>query len=150
MTDLRAICADAGFIRVETYIASGNVVFDCDMTPAKAQAELEKRLLAHAGKAVGVFARTAAEMRAVLKGNPFSDKGPRYTYAFFLHEKPPADSLEHVRGQAEEEMRLGQREIYVYYPSGMGRSKLQIPSARHGTARNMNTVARLVEMSSRR
>jgi uncharacterized protein (DUF1697 family) len=44
---------------------------------------------------------------------------------------------------------LGTREIYVYYPSGMGQSKLRIPAARYGTARNLNTVAKLVAMSSR-
>jgi uncharacterized protein (DUF1697 family) len=47
-------------------------------------------------------------------------------------------------------MRLGQREIYVHYPKGMGQSKLRIPTATLGTARNLNTVAKLVEISSRR
>jgi uncharacterized protein (DUF1697 family) len=45
-------------------------------------------------------------------------------------------------------MRLGQRAIYVYYPAGMGQSKLEIPLARLGTARNMSTVSNLVEMSA--
>jgi uncharacterized protein (DUF1697 family) len=43
---------------------------------------------------------------------------------------------------------LGKREIYVHYPDGQGRSKLRIAAARDGTARNMNTVAKLVEMAS--
>jgi uncharacterized protein (DUF1697 family) len=47
-------------------------------------------------------------------------------------------------------MRLGAREIYVYYASGMGRSKLRIPGAKSGTARNMNTVAKLAEMAAER
>jgi uncharacterized protein (DUF1697 family) len=149
MADLKVLCAELGFSRIETYIASGNVVFDCDMAPANIQAQLEKRILAHAGKAVGAFIRTAAELRAILKRNPFADKEPRYTHAFFLHEKPPTDALDDVRGRAGEEMRLGRREIYVYYPVGMGQSKLQIPAARLGTSRNLNTVAILVEMSSR-
>ena len=51
---------------------------------------------------------------------------------------------------AGEEIRLGKREIYVHYPDGMGRSKLKIPAAKSGTARNMNTVAKLAEMSGRR
>lgn len=150
MADLRALCAELGFSRIEPYIASGNVVFDCDMAPAKVQVQLEKRLLDHTGKAVAAFVRTAAEMRTILQRNPFSDREPRYTYSFFLHEKPPSDALDDVRGRAGEEVRLGQREIYVYYPSGMGQSKLQIPAARLGTARNLNTVAKLVDMSSRR
>ena len=48
---------------------------------------------------------------------------------------------------ADEEIRPGVREIYVHYPGGMGQSKLVIPAAKAGTARNMNTVAKLVEMA---
>ena len=43
---------------------------------------------------------------------------------------------------------LGAREIYVHYPDGMGRSKLRIPAAGDGTARNMNTVAKLAAMAT--
>lgn len=149
MADLKLLCAELGFSRVETYIASGNVVFDCDRPAARLQAQLEKRLLAHAVKTVGVLLRTAPEMRAILKSNPYSDKEPNLTYSFFLNEKPRADALEDVRGQNGEELHLGQREIYVYYPMGMGKSKLRIPAAKLGTSRNLNTVAKLVEMSSR-
>jgi uncharacterized protein (DUF1697 family) len=149
MADLKALCAELGFGQIETYIASGNVVLDCDMPAARVQAQLEKRLLAYAGKPIGVFVRTASEMRTILKRNPFSDKEPKHTYSFFLNEKPPSDSLDEVRGRDGEELRLGLREIYVYYPTGMGKSKLQIPAAKLGTSRNLNTVAKLVEMSSR-
>jgi uncharacterized protein (DUF1697 family) len=149
MADLKALCTELNFDRVETYVASGNVVFECDMPAARVQAQLEKRLLAYAGKPVGVFVRTASEMRTVLKRNPFSGKEPNLTYSFFLNEKPRSDAFEDVRGRGEEELGLGQREIYVYYPAGMGKSKLQIPAAKPGTARNLNTVAKLVEMSSR-
>jgi len=89
-------------------------------------------------------------MRAVLEKNPFSDQDPRLTYAFFLHERPPPDALTEVRGRADEEIGLGKREIYVFYPKGMGQSKLKLPTAAAGTARNLNTVAKLVAMSSRR
>jgi uncharacterized protein (DUF1697 family) len=150
MADLKALCTELAFGRIETYIASGNVVFDSDMPVARVQAQLEKRLLAYAGKTIGVFVRTASEMRTVLKRNPFSDKEPGLTYSFFLNEKPRSDALEDVRGRGEEELGLGRREIYVYYPTGMGKSKLQIPAAKLGTARNLNTVAKLVQMSSRK
>jgi len=46
-------------------------------------------------------------------------------------------------------MRLGVREIFVHYGSGMGHSKLKIPAAKPATARNMNTVAKLIEMALR-
>jgi uncharacterized protein (DUF1697 family) len=149
MAELKALCAELGYRRIETYIASGNVVFDCNLTAEKVQAQLEKRLLLYAGKAVGAYVRSADEMSIILKSNPFRDKDPRLTHSFFLHEKPAADALDEVRGRVGEEIRLGRREIYVYYPSGMVQSKLQIPAARLGTSRNLNTVAKLVELSSR-
>jgi uncharacterized protein (DUF1697 family) len=150
MSDLKDLCAEQGFVRIETYIASGNVVFDCALPAQVIQAKLERRLRAHTGKALGVFVRTAAEMHTVLKKNPFPDKEPKLTYSFFLNEKPHPGALDDVRGRDAEELRLGQREIYVYYPKGMGQSKLRIPTATLGTARNLNTVAKLVEISSRR
>jgi Protein of unknown function (DUF1697) len=52
-----------------------------------------------------------------------------------------------ARCREDEETMLGSREIYAYYPSGLGRSKLKISAARHGTARNMNTVAVLVKLA---
>ena len=48
-----------------------------------------------------------------------------------------------------EEIQLGTREIYAFYPDGAGQSKLKIPAAKTGTARNMNTVAKLAEMAEK-
>jgi uncharacterized protein (DUF1697 family) len=66
----------------------------------------------------------------------------------FLAGKPPRDALRNVQHQKDEDIRVGKREIYVYYPSGMGQSKLIIPAGSSGTARNMNTVAKLVQMTA--
>jgi len=149
MSALKALCEEVGFSRVQTYIASGNVVFDSGLAAGEVESRLENRLLAYAGKAVKVFVRTAAAMKMVLERNPFADKESNRTYVFFLPVRPGVNALHEIRGQAGEEVRLGTHEIYVYYPSGMGKSKLQIPAAKLGTARNLNTVATLVEMSSR-
>jgi uncharacterized protein (DUF1697 family) len=149
MAELKAMCADAGFARVETYIASGNVVFESNGAPSRVKAELERRLLVHAGKPVGVLLRTGPEMDAVLRANPFPNAEAGHTYTFFLDQVPPSDALDHVAGRGDEEIRLGGREIYVYYRNGMGQSKLRIPAAKAGTARNMNTVAKLAEMASK-
>ncbi len=65
----------------------------------------------------------------------------------FLDQPPRSDVLASVKGQTDEEIVVGEKEIFVHYPSGMGRSKLRIPAAEAGTARNMNTVAKLVEMA---
>ena len=137
MTELKAMCVDAGFDHVQTYIASGNVVFESKVSPKRVKSELEARLLAYAGKPVAVFVRTADEMQAVLNRNPFPEKPANFTVAIFLDDPPPPDALDRAKGKADEEMHLGSREIYVHYGPGMGRSKLEIPAALHGTARNM-------------
>jgi uncharacterized protein (DUF1697 family) len=149
MAKLKAMCVDAGFERIETYIASGNLVFDSATPVSKVKAELERRLHEHAGKPVGVLIRSAAEMAAILKTNPFEKSEPKFTHVVFLDRAPPKDWGSGVSGQADEEIKSGKREMYVHYPSGMGRSKLKIRAAASGTARNLNTVRKLAEMASR-
>jgi uncharacterized protein (DUF1697 family) len=148
MTELKAICEAAGFKKVKTYIASGNVVFETSSPEAKVKSMLESRLAGYTGKPIGVLLRTAAEMAAVLSANPFSQAPPNRTVAIFLDEPPPTDTLQAVVAPDGEEVALGLREIYVYYPQGMGRSKLKLPAAKHGTARNINTVAKLAQMAA--
>jgi uncharacterized protein (DUF1697 family) len=87
-------------------------------------------------------------MAAVRDANPFPDAPGNRTVAIFLDGAPPADALSHAVGVRQEEMRLGEREIYVLYDEGMGTSKLRIPAAKAGTARNLNTVAKLAAMAA--
>ncbi|MEY2926784.1 MAG: hypothetical protein RL367_1261 [Pseudomonadota bacterium] len=147
MTDLQALCVDAGFGGVKTYIASGNVVFNSPLSEAQVQAILQDRLQAYAGKPVGVFIRTATQMAAVLAANPLADHPPNRTVAIFLNAPPPADLIEGISHQCDEIIRPGLCEIYVTYPGGMGTSKLKIKAASAGTARNMNTISRLAAMA---
>jgi uncharacterized protein (DUF1697 family) len=148
MSELKAMCEELGFSDVRTYIASGNIVFASRKSEAAVKAALEKRLEAYAGKPVGVLVRTAEEMAQILADNPFPKLAPNRTMAVFLDRAPPADTLAGVRGQKDEKIKLGRREIYVHYGDGMGRSKLVIPAAKLGTARNMNTVATLAKMAA--
>jgi uncharacterized protein (DUF1697 family) len=148
MSDLKRLCEEAGFRNVRTYIASGNVVAERDGAEAQAKAALEAELRTYAGKLVGVIVRTAAEMSEVAALKPFPDRSASRTVAIFLDHAPAADALKDVKGQANEELRLGAREIYVHYPDGIGRSKLRISAAEGGTARNMNTLAKLAAMAA--
>ncbi|HLZ83166.1 MAG TPA: DUF1697 domain-containing protein [Caulobacteraceae bacterium] len=148
MAELRAMAQNAGFAKVRTYIASGNLVFESDLAEAKVKAALEAALKAYAGKPVGVIVRTGWEMAAVLAANPFPDAPANRTVAIFLDDPPPADLVAAVTGRASEEIAPGRREIYVHYPDGQGNSKLRIPAARAGTARNLNTVATLAGMAA--
>jgi uncharacterized protein (DUF1697 family) len=148
MSELKAMCEELGFTGVRTYIASGNVVFASRKSETAVKAALEKRLQAYAGKAVGVLVRSASEIAQVSADNPFPKAAPNRNMAIFLDEAPPKDTLAGVRGRKDEEIKLGKREIYVHYGEGMGQSKLVIPAAKMGTARNMNTVATLAEMAA--
>jgi len=150
MTDLKMLCEMAGFDCVRTYIASGNVLFESDRSEKAVKKILEEKLHDHSGKPVGVMIRTAAEMADVLARNPFPDSPGNRTMAIFLDAPPPASTLDDISGCAGEIVRLGRREIYVLYGADMGRSKLKIPAAKTGTARNMNTVAKLAAMARER
>jgi len=148
MSELRAMCESLGFAKVRTYIASGNVVFESDLAETAVKSKLERCLETYAGTKVGVLVRTGAELAAVLAGNPFQSAAPNRTVAIFLDSPPPADTLAGVSGQRTEEIGLGAREIYVHYGDGMADSKLKIRAAKSGTARNMNTIAKLAEWAA--
>ncbi|MDR3773353.1 MAG: DUF1697 domain-containing protein [Terracidiphilus sp.] len=148
MAELKDLCEALGFKSVRTYIASGNVVFQSSKSEAKVKTILEAAIAAHTGKPAGVLVRTAAEMAAVHAANPFPERPNNHTLAIFLDAPPPAGALAAVSGRINEQLSLGRREVYVYYADGVGESKLKIPAAKNGTARNMNTVAKLAAMAA--
>jgi uncharacterized protein (DUF1697 family) len=116
--------------------------------PTEAQRSIENRLAAYAGEPIGVHVRTVEEINAALEKNPFKSAAPNRTVAIFLDEAPTANALINVAGQSSEELALGRREIYVLYGNRMANSKLKFPAAASGTARNMNTIAKLAAMAS--
>lgn len=148
MTTLASICEESGLTKVRTYIASGNVVFASRLSQTEVRRLLEQRLRADLGKPVDVLIRTVDEMIAVLAANPFAERAANRTVAIFLQEAPPVGVVATAAGRDGEELAVGKREIYVFYAEGMANSKLRIPAAKTGTARNMNTLAKLVEMAS--
>lgn len=148
MSDLVEMARAAGFGRPRTYIASGNLVFDSPRTERQVKAVLERSLADYAGKPVQVMVRTAAEMAAVLDANPFPDRAPNQTVVVFLDAAPPKDWRNGLVAPGGEEVRAGTRELYIHYGPGMARSKLKLPAASAGTARNINTVARLAAMAN--
>ena len=147
MADLMRIAEELKLGSPRTYIASGNLVFTSNKSERALKSALEKAVGNHWGVTVDVFVRTAEEMAKAVKANPFGSEPGNRVAAFFLDEPPPADALDAAKGVADERMALAPREIYVHYPSGMGHSKLRIPAAASGTARNMNTVTKLAELA---
>lgn len=148
MAKLKAMAEELGFKDARTYIASGNLLFDADgLSEAAIKAKLEERLAEYADKPVGVMVRSAAEIAKVVKDNPFAKEPGNRVVAMFLDEAPPESALTDHKNLADERIALGRREIYVHYPEGQGPSRLIIPAAKAGTARNMNTVIKLAEMA---
>ena len=149
MAELAELARGCGFEAVRTYIASGNLLFESAASEAEVKSALEARLADHAGRSVGVMVRSAPEMAGIVDGNPFSDQQGARVAAIFLDEPPPPDAAEQARNLDGERIALGTREIYVFYPEGMGKTRLVLPAAKAGTARNMNTVAKLAELAAR-
>lgn len=150
MDELKLHCRAVGFVEPRTYIASGNVVFGTTLPREEAKLVLENKLQAATGKAVGVVVRTGDELVEVLQDNPFpAAPGNRLVVLFFDQPLRP-DCLDDIRHRKDEQLVLREREIYVHYGQGMGNSKLVIPVSRHGTGRNLNTVAKLSEMAAGR
>lgn len=147
---LSGIGVACGFASVRTYIASGNLIFQADADAQAVKAALEQGLAAHAGKPISVILRTAEELVDIRRANPFPEAPGRRVLVTLLEAPPPPDALQHARHVDGVAMALGGREIYVRYTDqGIGRSRLVIPAATLGTARNMNTIAKLADLARR-
>ena len=144
MAELKTLCEDLGLERVQTYIASGNVVFESGRSAADLLNGIEAALGQHYGKPLGVMVRSAAELAGLVAGNPWPDRPGNRVVAIFI-DGPL--SLDGITGQRGETVALGSRAIYVDYHAGMADTRLRIPAAKLGTARNMNTVTRLAAMA---
>jgi uncharacterized protein (DUF1697 family) len=149
MDDLKDIARKLGLKNVTTFIASGNLLFTSDEPEEKLRRMLERELQAHMAKEVRVMLRTAEELEGVVRANPFPEEPAKNVQVFFINEAPPADLISTIRNQADDErVAPGTREVFVAYGErGIGRSRIRIPAAEAGTARNMNTVAKLAVLA---
>lgn len=152
MRDLVALCGQSGFTGVRTYIQSGNVVLSSRLSAEKVRTTLERSLSAHMdGRQVDVLVRAASDVARVLAGNPFPGAPPAKVVVHFSSDAVPAASFRGLTGPDDEQVVVGPREIYVYYVNGQGRSRLKLPKVPGIlTARNLNTVAKLVELAGGR
>ena len=159
MDALRDLCVSLKLCRTQTYIQSGNVVFQTDERDhAKLAARIESAIEKNHGFRPAAVFRTAAEMREVIARNPFDSRKriePGKLIVTFLATEPAAETQKALLALEPnpEEMHVKGREIYVYFPDGMGRSKFAGLLARKlkntGTARNWNTVMKLLEMAEK-
>lgn len=158
MTDLRAAVEAAGGTDVETYIQSGNAVFDhTGRSEAKVKAAVAAAIADVMGKPVPTMLRSARQMAAVVDANPYEPEQPTHLHVTFFDETLPASAFASVDldAFAPETFTVHGREVYLHLPNGIGRSKLAVELnkgaklAPKGTSRNWNTVRRLADLSAR-
>jgi uncharacterized protein (DUF1697 family) len=158
MADLKSLYESLKFRDVQTYVQSGNVVFrtentDLKLLGKKIQTAIEKRFKV----TPGVLLRTAKDLRSIVAANPFakrSDVSPAKLLVYFLHEelsRATATELKKLPPNAEE-LIPARRELYIYFPDGMGKSRLPWRAVEKlcimpGTGRNWNTVTKLLAMA---
>ena len=157
MADLRDVVTGLGHTEVSTYIQSGNVLLSSDRKDRVAIAEeICAGIRTRSGLAVAAVLRTPKELRASLAVNPFKvvpdGASALITY---LSGLPAADDLARLEPDRflPDQFVVSGSELYGMYPNGAGRSKMTLDYFEkrlhvHGTSRNLNTVAKLIELSS--
>jgi len=160
MEALRALYESLGLREPQTYVQSGNVVFrtkERDLT--KLTRKIENGIEQRFGFRSAVVLRTSSELRHAILRNPFAtrrDLDPGKLLVTFLAGDPDGDARSQVlKLKIEpEELRIDGREVYIYFPNGMGRSKMQWATiakmlGTSGTGRNWNSVTKLLEMAEK-
>jgi uncharacterized protein (DUF1697 family) len=151
MADLRAAAEACGYTDVRTYVQSGNVVFRTGGAAAKVARDLRAAIASASGVDVALAVRTAAQLDRVIADCPFDDTA--HVHVTFLVEgaTAPTPSIDE-EAFAPERYAVDGRQVYLYLPNGMGRSKLAVALSRGkagaaGTTRNWRTVTALRDMA---
>ena len=151
MADLRAVYESLGCRDVQTHIQSGNVIFHGSNASA---VQIEEAIERKFRFRPAVIHRTTGELRRAIAGNPFRDVDPARLLVCFLAEDPGDAARQRLRAipPAPEQVQLKDRELYIYFPNGMARPKLSLPTLEKalkvaGTGRNWNTVTKLLHMA---
>jgi uncharacterized protein (DUF1697 family) len=158
MGELRELYESLGLQDPQTYVQSGNVVFRTKERNLTALAKrIEDAIERRFGFRVDVIVRTPAELKDVIARNPFGKRravDPGKLLVTFLADHPSAEARDRVLKikTDPEELRIDGREVYIYFPDGMGRSKLSWPAigkklGTTGTGRNWNSVTKLLEIA---
>lgn len=155
MKNLAELFAAVGCRSVETYIQSGNVVFDASSSVARqAPQAIGEAIEQRFGYRVPLILRSGRELAQVVAENPFLRQGvaEKELHVYFLADRPAEAELDAKRSAPDEFILCG-REIYLRLPNGMGRSKLtnayfDSKLKTVSTGRNWATVLRLAAMTN--
>ena len=154
MKALRAALVAEGYADCATYIQSGNIVLSADADQAGIEAAVESVIERDFGLKAIAIARTAADFRRIAAANPFPDAAPKMLH-LCLTKHPPdpaAPELLAARARHGERIASGGGALWIDFAEGVGDSKLtpsMLDKATGSTltARNLNTIGKLVEMA---
>jgi uncharacterized protein (DUF1697 family) len=157
MDELKDLHLSLGLKDIVTYIRTGNVIFTSDEDDlAQLTKQIENGFAQKFGFHVNVMVRTSAELQEIIANNPFQNqplKESKWVVVLFLSSRPERTALEELQKTyiGPEELCLIRQELYIYYPNGIGRSKLtntliEKKLKTSGTGRNWNTVLQLQKM----
>jgi uncharacterized protein (DUF1697 family) len=151
MADLRRITEGCGYEDVRTYVQSGNVVFRAGGSAQEVGRRLRAALESQTGRESAVATRTAAQLGRVVDGCPFDDTASVHvTFLVDGAAKAAPPALDPPAFEPERFVTKG-REVYLYLPGGIGRSRLAQALSRgntDGTTRNWRTVTTLRSMAA--
>lgn len=160
MPELRSVLEGLGHRNVRTYLQSGNAVFTTDSAAAEDEltAQIEDAIESRFGFRVDCLVRDGAYLAAVVEACPFpaAELEGKQLHAIYYSGQADPERFAAIDREAylPEEFALGDRVLYLHVPEGLGRSRLgdviSRPSVVRGlvaTARNWNTVVKLVEMT---
>lgn len=114
MANLKTMFESAGLENVQTYIQSGNVIFESEEGADSLTKQIERQLENAANYKIEVFVRTMREVQAIAKDSPFTPKDGETAYVTFLPQKPSAKSQQDLlafRNEADDFVFKG-RELY--------------------------------------
>jgi uncharacterized protein (DUF1697 family) len=158
MDTLRDVFAQLGHRDVQTYVQSGNVMFTSLLTePSQIGEEAQQRIALDLGVNVTVIIRTAAELEAILRNNPYIARkaDPAKLHVTFLAEQPEMNRSKSLNSDfgRPDELSIDGREVYLHCPNGYGTTKLnntylERRLAVPATTRNWKTVTKLRELTS--
>lgn len=155
MDQLRRLFEETGLVNVETFIASGNVIFDSRSAAAGLERKIENHLKQNLGYEVATFLRTTAELTAIAYYKPFRDAelnaSSNRLYVGFLSDSPGKPAIDRVLSHsgAVDDFHVNGRELYwlcrkSFSESEVSGALLEKTLGMPTTFRNVNTVRRLV------
>lgn len=150
MNELKSLLESLGLNNVKSYIQSGNIVFDSQATG------LEETIKIKVNDAfnidVNLLLLTSTQLQNLVDESPYKHKESKSQHFFFLKSPPSTIDLSKLESiQADDEsFLLTDKVLYLYAPSGIGRSKIASKVEKildvTITARNRNTVNRILQM----